>query len=44
MIKQSIAIEIDGFQIAAANAVTPPRFGPMPVSLPALAVQEQPCV
>jgi transcription antitermination factor NusG len=45
MIKQSIAIEIDGFQIAAAqNAITPPRFGPMPVSLPALAVQEQPCV
>lgn len=43
MIKQSIAIEIDGFQIAAVqDAPTPLRFGPMPVSLPAL--QEQQCV
>jgi hypothetical protein len=43
MIKQSIAIEIDGFQIAAVqNAPKPLRFGPMPVTLPAL--QEQQCV
>lgn len=43
MIKQSIAIEIDGFQISAIqNAPTSPRFGLTPVPLPAL--QEQQCV